>query len=370
MEAAPVRLSLKSGGSLFCDILIEEGVMGRIRANLESLLEGTPSSMMIITDSNVRKKYGENLRRELSKYAKTDLVSFNAGERHKTFATAVMLLSRLASLKVDRKGLIICLGGGVVGDLAGFVSSIYKRGITYFQVPTTLLAQVDSSIGGKTGVDASWGKNQVGTFYHPRGVFIDTLSLETLPKAELINGLGEMIKYSVIANRRLFDMLARTDMDSPEELKQFIPECCTIKVGVVSRDEKEENLRSILNYGHTVGHAIEAASDYSLAHGKSVILGMLAEAWIAKELGLFGKNEFEKQEALLRSFKLKRNSSRLDKRKLLAYALADKKSSSGVIRMSLPEKIGKMHMTESGSYKIPVSEELFKGSIDYLKASS
>lgn len=369
MEAAPVRLSLKSGGSLsLCDILIEEGVLGRISSNLESLLEGTPSSIAIITDSNLRKKYGENLRRELSKYSKTYLISFNAGERHKTFATAVMLLTRLASLKVDRKGLIISLGGGVVGDLAGFVSSIYKRGIIYFQVPTTLLAQVDSSIGGKTGVDASWGKNQIGTFYHPRGVFIDPLSLVTLPKAELINGLGEMIKYSVIASRRLFDRLANTDMDSPKELKQFIPECCRIKVGVVSRDEKEENLRSILNYGHTVGHAIEAASDYSLAHGKSVILGMLAEAWIAKELGLFGKNDFEKQEVLLKSFKLKGNLLRLDKKKLLAYALADKKSSSGVIRMSLPEKIGKMHRTESGSYKIPVPSELFKRSIDYLKS--
>lgn len=366
MEADPVRLSLKSGASSLCDILIEEGLLGRIDANLHSLLGSDPSSITVITDSNLKKQYGETLSRELSKCTRTGLVSFSAGERHKTFATVTFLLKRLASLKVDRKGVVICLGGGVVGDLGGFASSIYKRGITYFQVPTTLLAQVDSSIGGKTGVDALWGKNQIGTFYHPRGVFIDPLSLDTLPRSELINGLGEMIKYSIIANRSLFGKLSNSTMNSVAELKQFIPECCRIKVRVVSMDEREENLRSVLNYGHTVGHAIEAASDYSLTHGKSVILGMLAEGWIAKELGFFEGNDFEKQEDLLRKFKLG-SFSNLNKRNLLAYALADKKSSSGVIMMSLPEKIGKMHTTEGGSYRIPVPQELFKGSIEYLR---
>ncbi|MGI0080337.1 MAG: 3-dehydroquinate synthase [Nitrososphaerales archaeon] len=367
MAPAPVRLSLKGKESFsLCDIQIEEGVLGRIRTNLESLLEDIPSSIVIITDSNLKKKYGENLRRQLSKYTKTDLVSFNGGEKRKTFATVAELLAKLASLKVDRKGVVVCLGGGVVGDLGGFVSSIYKRGIRYFQVPTTLLAQVDSSIGGKTGFDADWGKNQIGTFYQPRGVFIDPLSLDTLPKSEVINGLGEIIKYSVIASRPMFEKLAKSNMDSVCELKQFVAECCRIKVRVVSKDEREDNLRSILNYGHTVGHALEAASDYSLNHGKSVILGMLAEGWIAMGLGFFGANDFERQEALLSSFKFADSSLRLEKRGLLVYALADKKSSLGVMRMSLPEKIGKMHMTEGGSYLIPVSKKLFKGSINYL----
>ncbi len=364
-----VRLSLTTkGSSAACEILIKEELLSRLRASIESLLEDEVSSIVVITDSNVRKIYGNQLRRDLSKLAKTHLVSFKAGESSKTLETATILLSKLAALDLDRKGIVVSLGGGVVGDLAGFVASVYKRGIKYFQVPTTLLAQVDSSIGGKTGVDSEWGKNQIGTFYYPRGVLIDPLALKTLPNSELINGLGEIIKYSVIANRRMFERLAKSRLDSAEVLSRFIPECCAIKVGVVSKDPSEQNLRSVLNYGHTVGHALEAESNYSLSHGKSIVLGMLAEGWISRQLGSFNQDDYEEQQALIQSLGVSADLPNLDENKLVRLALADKKSSSGVIRMSLPERIGKMHTTKSGSFRIPVSTELFKRSLRYLVA--
>ena len=217
-------------------------------------------------------------------FPKISLIEVPAGERSKTLGTASFICDRLAKIGADRKTSLIALGGGVVGDLTGFVASIYKRGIVSFQVPTTLLAQVDSSIGGKTGVDTDWGKNQIGTFYQPAAVFIDPLALSTLPSSEVINGAAEIVKSSIVASREMFDRLSRMhDILSVEELEPFIPSTCRIKAEVVSKDEKEENLRSILNFGHTVGHAIESASDYSLSHGRSIILGMLAEAWIARQ---------------------------------------------------------------------------------------
>jgi 3-dehydroquinate synthase len=363
MELTRISFTPKQSTSP-CDILIGEGIFPEIRSSLESMIE-TPSSITIITDSNL-KKYAKGLRKDLSKYAKTNIVSFRAGERQKSFQTAVELLSKFAALGVDRKGIVFCLGGGVVGDLGGFVSSIYKRGITYFHVPTSLLAQVDSCIGGKTGIDMDFGKNQVGTFFQPRGVFIDPNFIDSLPKVELVNGIAEMVKSSIIASKRLFERLKRSDFDSIDELKRFIADCCKIKSKIVSADEKEDNLRSILNYGHTVGHALEASSNYSLSHGRSVILGMQAEGWIAKELGIFAKEDFVQQEEMLKKFERNGDSIRPRKKELLKYALMDKKSSSGIIRMSLPEKIGKMHRTKSGNYLVPVSEKLFLGSISRL----
>lgn len=342
-------------------------MLRKTRARVKSLIEDWPSSIVIITDSNVGIEYGDLVREDLSKIARTCIVSFKAGESSKTLESAATLLSKLAALDLDRKGVVISLGGGVVGDLTGFVASVFKRGITYFQIPTTLLAQVDSSIGGKTGVDAKWGKNQIGTFYHPRGVLIDPLALKTLPESELINGVGEIVKYSVIANEKMFDQLSRSRLDSGEELGKFISECCAIKVNIISKDPNEKNLRSILNYGHTVGHAVEAASGYSLSHGKSVIIGMLAEGWIARQLGFFKQDDYERQQALLRSLDISSYHLNLDEKKLLALALADKKSSSGVIRMSLPERIGRMRVTKDGSYRIPVSTKLFSRSLRYLR---
>jgi 3-dehydroquinate synthase len=350
------------------DILIGDGILRSVSSALLRTTEKSPSSIAIIADSNVARRYGSRLAGQFSKITKTNLLRFPAGEKNKNLRTASILASKLSKLGVDRYGLIVALGGGVTGDLAGFVASIYKRGIAYIQIPTTLLAQVDSSIGGKTGVDTDWGKNQLGTFYQPKCVLVDPSVLLTLPKSQLINGTAEMIKYGVIGDKNLFDGLSNADLQSVRDLKKFIPNCCKIKAEIISKDEREENLRSILNYGHTVGHAIEAASQYSIGHGEAIVLGMLAEGWIARELGFFGEDDFERQKVVLQSFDVTRKAVKLRQSDLLRFARADKKVASGVMRMSLPERIGAMHRDSKVSYQISVTSDVFSRSIHYVQS--
>lgn len=369
MGTARIRVALSpEGKDRSYDILIRGGI-------LDELAKGTPplpdaSSLFIVTDSNVARLYGEKLRAGLSRLGRrVGIVSFPAGEANKNMETAWLVASRLSKLGADRGSLVLALGGGVVGDLAGFVASIYKRGVDYVQLPTTLLAQVDSSIGGKTGVDAPWGKNQLGTFRQPRGVLTDPLALRTLPSREVLNGLAEIVKCAVIADRRMFDRLSSMVEFDSEIPSDLIVDACKIKAGVVSKDEKETNLRAILNYGHTVGHAIESASNYRLSHGACVILGMMAEGWIAFRLGILQERDFERQSKLLR--RLARNFGLkppvLNKKTLFKFVIADKKTASSSVRMSLPVELGKMHTTREGSYKVPVTKEDFEGSIDHLR---
>jgi 3-dehydroquinate synthase len=342
---------------------------------LDDLAEGTlplpnASSFVIVSDSNVSKLYGGKLLKGLSRVTKSaELVSFPAGEANKNVETAWKVASELSRLGADRKSMVIALGGGVVGDLAGFVASIYKRGVDYLQIPTTLLAQVDSSIGGKTGVDTTWGKNQLGTFHQPKGVFIDPQILLTLPPQEMLNGVAEITKCAVVADREMFSQLSKLTKFDSEIPREFIVRACRIKAGIVSKDEKETNLRVVLNYGHTVGHAIESSSNFRLRHGTCVILGMMAESWIALTMNILQRTDFEKQSELLR--RLYRHSMVdlpiLNKEALFKFALTDKKADSLTVRMSLPREIGKMYATEDGNYRVPVSKELFDGSIDYLK---
>lgn len=350
------------------DVLIGAGILDELGDG------GIPlphtASLFVVTDSNVARLYGKKLLTELSQPdRRIEIVSFPAGEASKSIQTASMLASRLSELGADRESALLALGGGVVGDLTGFVASIYKRGIDYIQLPTTLLAQVDSSIGGKTGVDTPWGKNQLGTFYQPRGVLADPLTLRTLPPPEMLNGVAEIVKYSVVADRRMFYRLSRMDEFGSEIMSGFIESACRIKAEIVSRDERETNLRAVLNYGHTVGHAIESASNYSVSHGTCVILGMMAEGWIALRLGILQETDFEKQSTLLRRLSEVYNLRLpdLSKKDLLRFAVADKKATLSSIRMSLPEELGKMHTTSDGSYKIPVTNEIFEESIDYLR---
>lgn len=367
MGTARVRVSLPPDGEdRSYDVLIRAGILDELADG------GVPpphaTSLFVVTDSNVAKLYGKKLVAGLSQSGRrVEIISFPAGEASKNIQTAWTLTSRLSKLGADRGSVLLALGGGVVGDLAGFVASIYKRGIDYIQLPTTLLAQVDSSIGGKTSVDTPWGKNQLGTFYQPRGVLTDPITLRTLPNSEMLNGVAEIIKCAVIADRRLFDRLSAMEFasDIPVDL---IEGACSIKAGIVSKDERETNLRAVLNYGHTVGHAIESASDYRLSHGTCVILGMMAEGWIALRLGILQETDFEKQSRLLRrlsdAYNLRLPS--FDRKTLLKFAVADKKATSSSIRMSLPAALGKMHTTSDGSYKIPVAREIFAESIDYL----
>ncbi len=349
-------------------ILIRDGILDDLP--VEEPFFPKASHLFIVTDSNVVRLYGGKVRDALSKFnRRVELVSFPAGESHKRIETAFLVASTLSKLGADRSSVVIALGGGVVGDLAGFVASIYKRGIDYLQFPTTLLAQVDSSIGGKTGVNTPWGKNQIGTFHQPKGVVIDPLALETLPFQELINGLAEIIKCAIIADREMFNQLSGTDKVDAGILSGLIVNACKIKAEVVSVDEREGNLRTILNFGHTVGHAIEGSSNYKLSHGKCVILGMIAESWIGHQLGILQTDDYEKQSALLRRVykQFTTETPALNKRALLRFALADKKSTTSSIKMSLPSELGKMYTTREGSYTIPVSNEIFNVSIDHLR---
>jgi 3-dehydroquinate synthase len=296
MARAALELSFPKA-AFTCSLLVEDGLL----EGLSKREIGEASSIAIITDDIVANLYGVTLQETLSRIAPAQIIAIPHGERSKNLNTVTLVAAKMSKHGFNRKTALFALGGGVVGDLSGFVASVFKRGIKYFQLPTTLLAMVDSSIGGKTGVDTKWGKNQLGSFYQPLGIFVDPSTLDTLPEKELINGIAEMAKSAIIADAKLF---AKVDAALSKEvllenLKPLIIDTCKIKAQVVQEDEREQNVRAILNYGHTVGHALESASGYRLSHGKSVVLGMICEGWIARQLGIFQEDEHEKQRALL-----------------------------------------------------------------------
>jgi 3-dehydroquinate synthase len=351
-----------------CSVVLRDGLLEQLsRAEIGNA--GT--SCVIITDDLVARLYGKQLKEKLCGIARTNVITFPHGERSKTLNTVARITAKMSKLGCDRKTILFALGGGVAGDLGGFVASIFKRGIQYFQVPTTLLAMVDSSIGGKTGVDAVWGKNQLGSYYQPDGVFIDPSTLDTLPSSEIINGIAEMAKSGIIADPQLFAKIdsALNNKAIIDGLKPLIFNACKIKAEVVEKDEREANLRSTLNYGHTVGHALESSSGYRLSHGKSVLLGMFCEGWISSKLGLFEAKDYERHSLLLSRIRDRFNvrTPLLDQKKVLRFAFLDKKTSEGSLRMSLPEKIGKMHIAKDGMYTAPVSRELFLESLSQLR---
>lgn len=370
-----VRYTNPESSAQTCKILVQDGLFSsrKIEELLRGLLVKETASIVIITDSNVRRLYGPKIFDIFARIGKTNSVVIPQGERSKTLDQCSKILSDLSRLRLDKSGVLVLLGGGVVGDLGGFVASIYKRGTRYIQVPTTLLAQIDSSIGGKTGIDTPWGKNQIGTIYQPLGVLIDPKFLNTLPRREILNGIGEMVKYGVIASKKIFSSL-ETALDfrsASDDLKNLIETSCKIKADIVTRDEFDQNIRSILNYGHTVAHAIEATTSYRLSHGSCVLIGMLCEGWIAKELGIFEREDFERQEELImRILPKKMLSLELPEDRIVNFALGDKKNVGGKLMMSLPERIGRMHKTSEGSYKIQVPERLLSASITALRASA
>jgi len=249
---------------------------------------------IVVTETNVNKYYKLNL----------PTVIFPAGEKNKTRETKQKVEDELIGLGINRDGIIIALGGGVTGDIAGFVASTLYRGIGYIQVPTTLLAMVDSSIGGKVAVDHPKGKNLIGSFYQPKLVYIDVETLNTLPKKEILNGLTEIIKHSFVYDKDYLEYLEKNyqnilDLDK-NVLIHVIKRSIEIKARVVEKDEKESGLRKILNYGHTIGHAIELLSNFKLTHGEAVALGMYFESKIAVELGIMNKHDCDRQNHLLK----------------------------------------------------------------------
>ncbi|WP_028841719.1 3-dehydroquinate synthase [Thermodesulfobacterium hveragerdense] len=301
----------------------------------------------IITDDTVKALYGEKLLLQLYKARiKAELFSFPPGEGSKTIETVISLARRLIQKRFDRKDLLIALGGGVVGDITGFLASIYLRGVKYVQVPTTLLSQVDSSVGGKTGVDLPEGKNLIGTFYQPSRVYIDPAVLKTLPKSEIQNGLAEVIKYGCILKRRLFSFISKKGKElfqlNPEDLQYLIYESCKTKAYVVSKDEKESGIRKVLNFGHTIGHALETELNYSIPHGLAVALGMLAEAKLSEKLGVAEKEVFSPLKNLLANLSYPLNlPSNLSPQQVVKHLSKDKKVAQGKLTIVLLKRIGK-----------------------------
>ena len=267
------------------------------------------------------------------------------GETSKSLAEAEKLYTRAIELGLDRKSAIIALGGGVVGDLAGFVAATFLRGVDLIQIPTTLLAQVDSSVGGKTAVNHALGKNLIGAFHQPRAVFIDLKFLATLPEREIKSGLGEVVKYGVISDEDFFaylednaDKILRRDVQT---MARIVKRSCEIKAEVVSADEREAGLRRILNFGHTLAHAVEEQTHYKkFRHGEAVAIGMIAAAQISCELGKTSAENVRRLEKLLRRFGMITNCAGLDADKLYAVTFRDKKTVGGVVNWVLMKNFG------------------------------
>jgi 3-dehydroquinate synthase len=340
-------------------IKIRDGLLADIGADLKA--RALAKRYVIVADDNVAGFFGDTLRDSLiGSGLECDLITFPKGEASKHLGTIGDLASKLAVLGVDRKDALIALGGGVTGDITGFLASSYMRGIPFVQVPTSLLAQVDSSVGGKTGVDIPEGKNLVGAFYQPLCVYIDPLVLRSLPPGELLNGLAEVIKYGVIWDADFFRFLADNrvkilglDLSTMEEV---IARCCSIKAEVVAADERESDLSRILNYGHTIGHAVEAASGYDLDHGLAVAIGMVSVNKLAVGKGMISEDIAGQIRRLLAEFGLPVEiPGEYDRQQIKDYLQTDKKTVGGRPFFVLPVEIGKVVITDD------VAEDLLDG---------
>ncbi len=311
--------------------------------------EGLGSTAAIVTNPTVARLYLDPVRSGLeAQGVKAIVVEIPDGEEFKTLATAGRIYGELIRAGMERRCCIVALGGGVVGDTAGFVAATYLRGVDFVQVPTTLEAQVDASVGGKTGVDHPLGKNMIGAFYQPKMVYVDTETLVTLPRREVVAGMAEVIKHGLIRDETLVQFL-ETRIENvadlaiePDQLVGLIARNCRIKAGVVAADETEAGLREILNYGHTVGHAIEAVTDYTVyRHGEAVMLGMLAAGRIGVIKGFWNPAELQRQNALIERIGIPGGARVLESGRLIARMASDKKARDGVIRFVLPTAIGR-----------------------------
>ncbi|MFN3740057.1 MAG: 3-dehydroquinate synthase [Thermodesulfovibrionales bacterium] len=340
-----VRVSL---GERSYEIIIGEKILERL---LEFIRSKRYTSIGLVTNETLWDLY-KTIIMELKRDLPLSIFIIPDGEQYKDILWFYHLHTRLLENRFDRSSCLIALGGGVVGDLTGFVASTYMRGIDYIQVPTTLLAQVDSSVGGKTAVNHPLGKNMIGTFYQPVFVLIDSSFLKTLPQREFRAGMAEIIKYAVIWDEELFSFLKKnsskiSDMD-PYALTKIIARSCEIKAEVVSRDEREAGLRAILNYGHTIGHAIETVTGYRrFLHGEAVAMGMYAEALIASSRGLINISVANEINGLIKLYGLEPSIPvDLSEKDLISSMLLDKKAKAGRIRIVLPERIGKVTVAE------------------------
>ncbi len=330
------------------DISIGRGLLAKLYPQLLTLNAGKPFRPFIVTSPNIWKLWSAEALKSFPDDSKPRVLKIPAGEKHKRLPTIERLCEELASAGADRDTLLIAFGGGVIGDMTGFLSAIYMRGIPYVQVPTTLLAQVDSSVGGKTGVNLAAGKNLVGSFHHPRAVYVDLDLLSTLPPAELRAGLQESVKAGIIKDRKLFTFMEKTKdpivSGDIKSLARVIAASIQMKADVVHEDEHESGLRMILNFGHTLGHAIEAATGYRrLLHGEAVGWGSIAALHLGLARGSITQAQFDRMANLIHAYgPLPRFQTTAAQ--LVAITGSDKKRRSGRRAFVLPCGIGSVEI--------------------------
>ncbi|MDZ4383603.1 MAG: 3-dehydroquinate synthase, partial [Thermodesulfovibrionia bacterium] len=347
LDVEKVRVELKERSY---EIIIGRKTLQKLGLRL---IEFRPSSIAIVSNKTVFPLYKDLILKSISECGlKPEVFLVPDGEEYKDILWASYLYGQLLKARFDRDSLLVAFGGGVVGDLTGFVASTYMRGIKYIQVPTTLLAQVDSSVGGKTGVNHELGKNMIGTFYQPSLVLVDVDTLKTLPQKEFSAGIAEIIKYGVIADKGLFDFLEANIKDIfslGDSLIDVIKRSCEIKADMVSRDERESGLRAILNFGHTIGHAIETATGYTrFLHGEAIAIGMCAAARIAVRMGIFQGKDAERIKNLVELYKLPSTMpDNINISDINNAMEVDKKVKAGKIRFILPESIGKVRIEDN-----------------------
>jgi 3-dehydroquinate synthase len=311
---------------------------------------GPTTHAVVITDRNVVAHANVAVQSLQATGARVDPLTIEPGEGSKSVAQANELWNELARIKADRKTVIVAVGGGVIGDLAGFIAATYTRGLRFVQVPTTLLAQVDSSVGGKVGVNLPSAKNMVGAFWQPQGVLIDTAVLDTLPDREYRSGLAEVVKYGVILDAEFFEYL-EANVDAlnrrdPAVLRFVVARCCRLKADVVEQDEREETgLRAVLNYGHTFAHALETVTSYGiLLHGEAVSIGMMCAVRLAAELGKISGELAARQQALLNALHLPVEVPNVERQAVLEAMGRDKKVEHGKLRFVLPTRLGHVEL--------------------------
>lgn len=341
------RLQVKYEEKPCYDIVIEDHFKN-IGKEL-SLLDCQERKVCIVTDSNVGHEYALILAEFLKDCVKEVIqFTFPAGEKNKNLITVNELYEHLIQASFDRNDILIALGGGVVGDLTGFTAATYLRGIRFIQVPTSLLAMVDSSIGGKTGVDFLAYKNMVGAFYMPKNVYINIETLHTLKEKEFFSGMGEIIKHGLILDKAYYHWIKNNisgiKVREPETLKQMIYQSCVIKKNVVESDPKEKGERALLNFGHTIGHAVEKLMGLTLLHGECVGIGMIAASYISFKRGYISNEEFNDVEETIESFGLPVRVKGIKPEEVIQVASKDKKMDAGKIKFILLKHIGNAYI--------------------------
>jgi 3-dehydroquinate synthase len=328
--------SITVSASKLYSVLIDEGVLSHSGEKIVAACGGEKAAL--VTDDIVDRLYGNAVERSLRAAGYTTVkFVFPHGEQSKNMETYTALLNALTEANLTRSDVVVALGGGVVGDLAGFAAATYLRGVRFAQVPTTLLAMVDSSVGGKTAVNLSAGKNQAGAFYQPDIVFCDCGTLQSLPDDVFQDGCAEMVKHGVILSAELFELLKKPLLPQIEDI---IGRNITIKRDIVAQDERDTGIRQILNFGHTIGHGIEKYSGYSVTHGKAVAIGMAIASLGAWRMGLCGEDCYLEVVAALKHYQLPYETG-ITPDKLIEATFSDKKRSGQNITLILPERIGK-----------------------------